>query len=78
VLQDLKMVSFKGSPVCLAKDYRVILKQRFPLLKMLDGICAFTEAEEALKKKNKKKFDAYGHEILDTSDLIQIDPKVTF
>jgi hypothetical protein len=72
------MVSFKGSPVCLAKDYRVIIKQRFPLLKMLDGINAFTEAEEALKKKKKRNFDAYGNEILDLSDLIEIDPKVTF
>jgi hypothetical protein len=45
---------------------------------MLDGVPAFSEAEEALKKKKKKKFDAYGNEIVDTSDLLEIDPKVTF
>jgi len=45
---------------------------------MLDGIPAFTEAEEALKKKKKRTFDAYGNEIIDTSDLIEIESKVTF
>lgn len=76
VLSGIKMVSFKGSPVCLAKDYRAILKQRFQQLKMLDGTPAFSEAEEALKKKRKKKFDAYGNEIKDTSDQIEITSEI--
>jgi hypothetical protein len=75
-LRSLKMVSFKGSPVCLSKDYRKVIKQRFQQLKMLDGVVAFSEAEEALKKKKKKKFDAYGNEIVDTSGLCAIDPEV--
>ena len=64
----LKMANFKGSPVCLSNKYRAILKQRFQQLRFLDGGPAFTEAEEALKKKKKRKFDAYGNEIVDLSD----------
>jgi hypothetical protein len=32
---------------------------------VLDGIPAFTEAEETAKKKKKVKFDAYGNAIVD-------------
>jgi len=61
----IKMLNLKGNPVTLTKFYRAILKQRFNTLKILDGIPAFTEAEEALMAKKKKKFDAYGNEIKD-------------
>jgi hypothetical protein len=35
---------------------------------MLDGTPAFTETEQALMDKKKKKFDAYGNEIKDLSN----------
>lgn len=44
----------------------------------MDGVPAFSEAEEALKKKKRKKFDAYGNEILETSDQIEIVREVDF
>jgi len=46
-------------------------------LKVLDGVPAFTEAEETAKKKKKVKFDAYGRAIVDQSSLIQITRGVT-
>lgn len=64
------MINTKGNSVCLNKNYRAILKQNFPLLSTLDGIPAFSEAEEAAKKKRKVKFDAYGNAVVDQSSLI--------
>jgi hypothetical protein len=64
------MINTKGNSVCLNKDYRAILKQNFLLLSTLDGIPAFSEAEEAAKKKRKVKFDAYGNAVVDQSSLI--------
>jgi len=71
------MVNTKGNSVCLNKDYRAIIKQTFQSLKLLDGIPAFTEAEETAKKKKKVKFDAYGRAIVDTDSLIQPAKVVT-
>ena len=72
------MANFKGSPVCLSNQYRAILKSHFQQLKFLDGVAAFTEAEEALKKKKKRKFDAYGNEIVDTSGQIPVEKDFKF
>lgn len=77
-LKSVKMINFKGNPVVLSKDYRAIMKQRFQHLVKLDGTTAFSEAEEAAKKKKKTKRDAYGNVILDTSDQIPIKKAVTF
>lgn len=66
----------KGNPVVLAKNYRAIMKQTFKDLMKLDSITAFTEAEEAAKKKKKVKRDAYGNVIVDTSNDIPIEKAV--
>lgn len=44
----------------------------------MDSITAFTEAEETAKKKRKIKRDAYGNEIIDTSDHIPIEKCMEF
>lgn len=76
-LQSVKMLNTKGNSVCLNKDYRAIIKQTFQNLKVLDGLPAFTEAEETAKKKKKVKFDAFGRAIVDESALIQPTKGVT-
>lgn len=45
-----------GNPLALIFKYREIIKQSFIDLRFLDGSPAFTEAEENLKKKLRKKF----------------------
>lgn len=70
------MINMKGNPVVLAKNYRAIMKQTFKDLMKLDSITAFTEAEEAAKKKKKVKRDAYGNVIVDTSNDIPIEKAV--
>jgi hypothetical protein len=72
------MLNLKGNPITLTKFYRTILKQRFNTIKILDGTPAFTETEQALMDKKKKKFDAYGNEIKDLSSQIQVAKEVTF
>ena len=44
----------------------------------LDSVTAFTEAEEAAKKKKKVKRDAYGNIIVDTSGDIPISRELSF
>jgi hypothetical protein len=44
----------------------------------LDSITAFTEQEEAAKKKKKVTRDAYGNVIVDTSDHIPIETVLEF
>ena len=44
----------------------------------MDGIPAFTEAEETAKKKKKVKFDAYGNAIVDQSEFIQVTKTIKF
>ena len=73
----MKMLNTKGNSVCLNREYRAIIKQTFQSLKILDGIPAFTEAEETAKKKKKVKYDAYGRVIVDQSSLLQINKEVT-
>jgi hypothetical protein len=72
------MLNLKGNPVTLTKFYRPILKQRFNTIKILDGTPAFTETEQALMDKKKKKFDAYGNEIKDLTAEIPVEKEVTF
>ena len=72
------MLNLKGNPVTLTKFYRAILKQRFNTIKILDGSPAFTETEQALMDKKKKKFDAYGNEIKDLTGEIPVEKEVTF
>jgi hypothetical protein len=72
------MINLKGNPVVLSKNYRAIMKQTFKDLVKLDTITAFTEAEEAAKKKKKVKRDAYGNVIVDTSGDIPISRGLSF
>lgn len=72
------MLDLKNNPVCLTKNYRAIIKQRFQQLVKLDGTTAFTEVEEAAKKKKKHKRDAYGNIIKDANDELPIEQQVTF
>ena len=72
------MINFKGNPVVLSKNYRSIIKQRFNQIVKLDSTQAFTEAEEAAKKKKKVVRDAYGNIIHDTSDHIPIEKPFSF
>jgi hypothetical protein len=74
--KEIRMINMKGNPVVLAKNYRAIMKQTFKDLMKLDSITAFTEAEEAVKKKKKVKRDAYGNVIVDTSNDIPIEKAV--
>ena len=59
------MIDLKGNPVVITKDYRIVMKQNFPNIAILDGIVAFSEIEIAAKKKKKVKRDAYGNIIID-------------
>lgn len=77
-LPKLRITNCLGSPVCLTPNYRSILKQHFSQLRSLDGLPAFSEAEEVAKKKKCKRFDAYGNEIRDDSHLLPIEQAVTF
>lgn len=54
------------------------MKQRFQSIVKLDGIAAFTEAEEIIKKKKKVKKDVYGNVIVDLTGQIPIEKSVTF
>lgn len=56
-LHDLKVLYIAGNPLALMFKYREVIKQAFIDLRFLDGIPAFSEAEENLKKKLRKKFD---------------------
>ena len=77
-LGQIRMIDLKCNPVCISKNYRQILKQRFANLVHLDGSHAFSEAEIAAKKKKKVKRDAYGNVIIDTSDFLPIEKAVEF
>jgi len=55
-LSDLKVLYLAGNPLALSYKYREIAKQSLIDLRFFDGTPAFTEAEENLKKKAKKKF----------------------
>jgi len=72
------MIDLNGNPVVLSKNYRAIIKQRFPSLVRLDGTQSFSEAEIAAKKKKKVKRDAYGNVIEDFSDQIAIEREFKF
>jgi hypothetical protein len=72
------MINFKGNPVILSKNYRAIIKQRFNQLIKLDSTQAFSEVEEAAKKKKKVVRDAYGNVIHDTSDHIPLEKDLSF
>ena len=50
------MIYLAGNPMALTYRYREIIKQNLIDLRFLDGTPAFTEAEENLKKKLRKKF----------------------
>jgi len=77
-LNKIKLLDLKCNPVCLSKNYRQIIKQRFPNLVRLDGTVAFSEAEVSAKKKIKVKRDAYGNVIKDTSSFLPIEKPITF
>ena len=77
LMPKMKMVNLKGNPVVLSKNYRAIMKQRFQQLKVLDGTQAFSDTEQALMDKKKKKFDAYGNEIIDLSGQIPVEKVLT-
>ena len=55
-LSDIKVLYLAGNPLALTFRYRDIIKQNFIDLRYFDGTAAFTEAEEHLKKKMRKKF----------------------
>ena len=54
-LESIKMLYLAGNPLCLTSQYREIVKQRMQDIRILDGMQAFTEQEENMKKKRRKR-----------------------
>lgn len=79
------MLYLAGNPLALIYRYREVIKQNFIDLRFLDGTPAFTEAEENLKKKLRKKFDKQAQQMpgavftfIKEEDRIKIKEYLTF
>ena len=55
-LENLRLLYLAGNPLALTYRYREILKENLQELRFIDGTPAFTEVEESLKKKMRKRF----------------------
>jgi len=83
LFDSLKMLFLQGNPLSLVEKYKDIIKQRFPDLRILDGEPAFTEAEEAARKKIRKRAIKNGIDLKKPSEtkgieLIPIPDNLSF